>query len=454
MHTRLHSNLTPFECSSHAGEAASCRQVGRRCPPGKYLGLVSLALLPLALPTPAEGFRNPPIGAFALGRAGGRLAHIDDSSAIAHNPANLLDVAHAEVQLAPTFADLQWEFDSSIAPGQSASTEDTWKLLPNLFAAVPLKDHRMALGLGFTTPYGIASKWDTGSSAFARPTSVLRYQSAFFTELKTINSNPTFALALGDHVQVAAGLDVVWLELTLKQYYPWLLLTGNPLDPDGKARANGDGVGLGANLAVTLNLAERHRLVATYRSPITISYDGRFELDAVPAALGGGRRTSDFESEIRFPTIVAVGYGLQLSKKVRLAVDAEWIQFSNFDELPLDIESPPPGLPPGVPQRWRDTFTIGVGGDWQFAPKWFLRASYQFYQSPIPDSTLSPTLVDADQNVVTFGLGYRSRHHRLDLAYSPVFYNRRNIRNNDTPAYNGDYRVTLNLYTFAYTYSF
>src|SRR2546427_396185 len=61
-----------------------------------------LALLSVcALQLSAEGLRNPPPGAFNLGRAGGRIAHVDDSSAATQNPANLVDVQGREFQFTP-----------------------------------------------------------------------------------------------------------------------------------------------------------------------------------------------------------------------------------------------------------------------------------------------------------------------------------------------------------------
>jgi len=434
------------------------RKANSHRPPRSAVVLASGVIGLVAVGTPrveAEGFRNPPVGAYALGRAGGRLAHIDDSSAVAHNPANLVDLEDAEFEVAPTIADLQWKYRSSAVPGQKAATEDTWKLLPDFFASMPLRDNQLALGLGITTPYGIGSEWDDSSSAFRAPTSVLRYQTAYSAERMTVKFNPTLALRLGKHVQIGAGLDVMWSQLTLKQHYPWFLATESMV-PDGTAEAQGDGIGFGGNLGVTFSFAERHRIALTCRSPISVQYNGDFELDNVPAPLGGGTLKSDFESDIHFPTIVGVGYGLQLSKTVRVGVDAEWIEFSNFDELPLKVPSVPPtlGLPTSVPERWRDTFTIGIGGDWRFARNWIFRLSYQYYQSPKPDSTLSPTLVDADQNVVTFGLGYRYRRHHFDITYSPVFYDSRHVDNSYNPAFNGDYGVTLNLYSFAYRFTF
>src|SRR5579872_7044334 len=80
----------------------------------------------------AEGFRNSPPGAFDLGRAGGRFAQVDDSSAVQQNPANLVDLTNAEVQITPTVVYIHADFRSP--GGQTASTINPWKFLPNVFA--------------------------------------------------------------------------------------------------------------------------------------------------------------------------------------------------------------------------------------------------------------------------------------------------------------------------------
>ncbi len=105
-------------------------------------------------------------------------------------------------------------------------------------------------------------------------------------------------------------------------------------------------------------------------------------------------------------------------------------------------------------ENWRDTFTVGIGGDWKFADHWVARAGYQFYQSPVPDSTFSPTIPDSDQNVFTVGLGYKRGHHSLEAAYGLDFYNARNISTDQNPAFNGRYTFNVHLFSFSYRYSF
>src|SRR5947209_16862595 len=81
----------------------------------------------LAPTAQAEGFRNPPAGAFNLGRAGGRIAQVDDSSAVAQNPANLVDLQAPEANLAPSFVYFKADYQSPT--GQTGETRDPWKVL-------------------------------------------------------------------------------------------------------------------------------------------------------------------------------------------------------------------------------------------------------------------------------------------------------------------------------------
>ncbi len=405
----------------------------------------------------SEGFRTTPPGAFNLGRAGGRIAHVDDSTAAYQNPANLTDLQAQEVQFSPSILYMKVEFDSSSAPGQSAETESPWKLLPNLFWAMPLENTNIAVGLSITTPFGLSVNWDENTSAFA-PGGLLRYSAAHYDEMTAVNFNPTVAFKLTEKLSLGIGLDVMWSRLTLKQYYPWLIFPGSGgTEPDGTLKGQGGGIGLGGNLGLTWKITERQTVAVTYRSQMNVDYDGDLTVDNITptAAAFGATPRSDFSSGIDFPNMVAVGYGIKITDKIRLESDVEWIQFSRFKTLDIDLGNNNFLLSGAnsIPQNWRDTFTFGIGGDWEFAERWVLRAGYQYYQSPVPDSTLSPAIPDADQNVFTIGLGYRTGHHSFEIAYGADFYDKRTV-NTVNPAYNGTYNVTAHLFSLAYALSF
>ena len=323
---------------------------------------------------------------------------------------------------------------------------------------MPLKDNKIAIGLGVTVPYGLGNEWNQNSGAFAPFTGVLRYQSPYFAQLQTINVNPALSVRLSDKISFGAGIDVMWSDLKLEQYYPSFLLGGAG---DSNMKAEGDGFGYGGNVGLTWQITDHQRFAVTYRSPMNVNYAGTFQfnnLTATETSLGA-TSSSSFNTRIQFPTIVAAGYGIQLSDTVRLESDVEWIQFSRFQSLNLGIGNNAVlfsalGKSTSISQNWRDTFTVGLGGDWKFANNWVFRAGYQFYQSPVPDSTFSPTIPDADQNVITVGIGWKGKHSSLEAAYGLDFYNTRNITTDQTAALNGKYTFNVHLFSLAYGYSY
>jgi len=86
----------------------------------------------------ADGYRNPPEGAAAQGRAGARYTQGDDPSTVTFNPANLMDLERQSVMLSAGVGYSQVKYTSPL--GQSEDSEDPWRILPAVYAAWPLKD--------------------------------------------------------------------------------------------------------------------------------------------------------------------------------------------------------------------------------------------------------------------------------------------------------------------------
>jgi long-chain fatty acid transport protein len=397
-----------------------------------------------------EGFRNPPPGGFSLARAGGRIAQVDDASAVWHNPANIVELPSTEIQATATIVRL--EVDHSNFSGTKAETRDPWKLLPNAFLTTPIND-RISAGLGVVTPFGLSNEWKK-EGAFG-PGGVLRYNAPYYTELITVDFNPTVAFKITDDLFFGAGVDVYWSQLTFKQLYPWAAVI--PGSPDGDFRARGDGTGVGGNFGLTWKITDSQRFALTYRSPFNVDYDGHLRLSNEPAPVSalGVTSSSHFATKVKYPTIVSAGYGIELTDSIRLETDVEWLQFSRFDKLQLDLGNNGVLFPSTTfNQSWHNTFTAGIGGDWRFAENWSLRGGYQYYETPVPDYTFSTTIPDSNQHAVTVGVNYKNKHHSLDLSYGWIVYLDRNIAANQNPAFVGTYEMSVHLIDVGYTYSF
>lgn len=398
------------------------------------IGLVCLSTVLTGAVVYANGFRNPPEGARALGRTGGKVAQIDDASAVAVNPANISDLSRPEFVVSLTLVHTKTDFDG--VAGGSAQTTDATKFLPNVFATMPMAGGKYVVGVGISTPFGQSTVWEKEGP--------FKYSAPYFAELRVVNVNPTVAAKLNDRLRVGAGVDVYWSDLKFKQLMPWGMLVHAPV-PDGRVTMVGDGTGVGGNAGLTFDLTKDQQLALTYRSPVKVDYDGDVEISHLPGP-GLLEPKSDFSTDITFPAVVAAGYGVKLNDKLRVEADVEWIQFSKFDKLPLDlgVNNNAKMFPPAVEEKWDDTWTFGLGAELRVAQHCVARAGWAYLESPVPDETLSPTLPDADRHVFSLGVGYEKNGFSLDAAYAISVYDR-SVMSNEPPEVRGDYDTTTHL---------
>ena len=423
-----------------------------------YRGVVGAGIVGVAMVAGyvgAQGLRNPPEGAAALGHVGGAVVLTEDASAISQDPANIADLRQGQVMPAMTVIRTKTDFTG---PAGTASTDDPWKMLPNVFATYPIANSCYVMGVGITTPYGQSMVWNQDGA--------FRYTAPYSASLAVVNVNPTLAARLNDRVSVGVGVDVYASRLEMKQRFPWSAMTRNPLTPDGAIDAKGDGEGIGANAAINVKITDNQTLALTYCSPFKVDYDGDVDVSGMPAGARamGLSPSSDFNSSIDFPAVASLGYGLALSKTVRVGADVEWVQSSRYKTLELDggndnalLNAPGtanPMAPVSIRQNWDDSWTAGFGVDWLALPDVTLRAGYIHLWSPIPDETLAPTLPDISRDVVSVGLGYRHARHAFDIAYAYSIIPDRTVSTDQNPAYDGTYETSSHILSASYAYSF
>jgi long-chain fatty acid transport protein len=395
----------------------------------------------------ADGYRNPPESASALGRDGGKIANIDDPSAATINPANLADMQSAALMQSTTIGYAKRTFTGP--SGVEEESNDPWAVLPSAYGVLPLGKGDYVLGVGVTLPFGRSTTWDETVS-FARA-------SPYFAELYVLNVNPSIAKRLTKNLAVAVGASVYQSQIEFKQKYAWAAATGNASDPDGDAHFEGDGNAFGFNAALTWDIAKGHVLGLTYRSPFDVEYDGDFSITELPAiaAAVGATAASDFSTEVKFPTIVGAGYSYAVTETVRLAFDVEWAEHSRNESLPIKIGNNSFLLPAtSIPQDWNDNWTYGFGLEWACTEAWTLRGGCTYLETPAPTKTLLPVGSEEDAPIVSIGCGYRHAAHKLDLAYAVGIYDGRTVADNVNPFVNGQYDIQSQLLAVSYGYSF
>ncbi len=388
--------------------------------------------LPILLLVPsvlmADGFRNPPEGARAIGTIGGHKAFADDANATIHNPANLVEMDRPTVQVNVLGGYGRNRFK---AAGVSERTADPLFAIPGVAAAMPVGE-RVAVGFAFYVPYGRSVEWAQDGYFAQRG---LPYAGS----MMVADLTPNVAVRLSDALSVAMGADLYYGRVHQDSLLFGLGAFGIP---DGtRSRLEADGETVGWNAAATWRMTGRQRLAVTYRSPFSIHYKGDNTLSA-------GLK-SEATARIHYPTIVALAYGLAISDTLRAEINAEWLEFSRYRQLTVHDSVFGPQT---FPQNQKDTWTAGVGVQWAFRPQWALRGGYKYLKNPTPDSTYSPLSPDEDQGVVSVGLGYANTRHMVDVACAYGLFDGRRIPDSN-PA-GGHYEFDVQLVSLSYGYRF
>jgi len=386
----------------------------------RFILLVTLASLLLGQAhLMAQGYRNPPEGARAVGAFGAYRAFAEQADAAIHNPANLVDVPTQTLQVNLVAG---YGRNTFTRTGVDDETESPVFAIPGFTAAIPLQD-RLALGMAMYVPYGRAVEWER-DSYFAQ--NGLPYRGT----MTVVDVAPSLAFRLSDALSAAVGLDIYEGEVEQDT-----LLFG--LDPMGipggtRSRLKADGKSAGVNAAITLRLPGQQRIAATYRSPFSINYEGDNELET--------GISSSAEARIQYPTIVSLAYGIALTDTLKAEISGEWLEFSRYKSLTIrdsllgDIT---------FPVNQQDTWTAGIGMHWNFCPEWTLRAGYKYLENPTPDATYTPLTPDEDQGVVSLGLGFANERHTMDIGYAYGIFDGRRIPDTNPAGGNYDYDVHL-----------
>ena len=327
-------------------------------------------------------------------------------------------------------------------------------MLPAVYAAWPLQGGQYVAGVGLNSPYGQSTTWDDNG--------LMKFRAADYGMMRSANLNPTLATKLGPNVMAGVGIDILWSDMKFKQSLPWMPMPAGLFGPGSRLTFEGDGWGYGANAGVTWQVTPKQRLAVAYRSSISVDYEGDFSI-ANPPPPGALPPTvtpsSDFKMEgVEFPAVLGLGYGVQVTPAVRVEANAEWVQHSVNEKWDIDIKNNNALLQTAMgsttlPQNWDDTWTFGLGADWQLNKEWMLRGGWTYLPTPIPSETLVPVLAEGDKNVLALGLGYKRGAHAVDVAYAYNICDSRDVTDPMNPA-SGRYETEAHLAAVSYVLSF
>jgi long-chain fatty acid transport protein len=364
------------------------------------------------------GFALMNQGTAGMAQGNAFVAEADDASAIFYNPAGLSQLKRPQFYQGSFFTYPDREFH-----GTDQFSQTVHRVYPTITAyfAYPVND-RVALGLGFFSPFGLGSSWPSDW--------VGRYLFTYST-LKTYNVNPVASVKLLDNLSLAAGLDVLWSAVRMKKKLPM------PFNlPDGESNLGGDGNGVGYNLGVLYEPIGGLKLGVAYRSEIFVKHKGDLATTlpsplVSPSNIGGS-------ANITYPPTVTMGINYSRLKPFTFEFDATWTGWSTYDELKVTLDKPIPGGSTNTlvtPKNWHDAWAFRFGANYEVKQGMKVRAGYIYDLTPVPSGSFEPQLPDANRHVFSVGGDLKIKRFTLGVAYNYVLIEGRSKSN--TIATNG-----------------
>jgi long-chain fatty acid transport protein len=225
-----------------------------------------------------------------------------------------------------------------------------------------------------------------------------------------------------DNLYVAAGFDVLWSRVSLQR--KTFVATPRFLIPELKSDFKGNGMGFGYNLGLLYEPMEGVKFGVAYRSEIKVTHGGDFRISWQDPVAG--------TADLVFPPSVTWGLAYARLKGFVFEFDVTWTGWSTYDNLKLYLKQPIQRTISTIAQEknWVDAWAFRFGGNYEIRPGMKIRAGYIYDMTPVPSSTLDPTIPDANRHIFTLGGDTQIGRFTLGFAYNYILAENRSKANN------------------------
>ncbi|RRQ24829.1 hypothetical protein D5687_01390 [Guyparkeria sp. SCN-R1] len=413
---------------------------------------VSLSMAMMAGQAQGAGFALMEKNATDLGQAYANLATGNgEASGMIGNPAAMTQIDGTAVSgginyIRPSFelkagASSQSAFGPTVGglggdAGESAA-------IPNA-SIVHQMNERTRVGLALTVPFGLATEYDEEWLG--------RYH-GIESRIEVIDISPSISFDVTPEWTIGGALNIQRAEAKLTsainggaacvggriaqgdtptnagQTCAGIgLIPGQP-SSDGHVEIEGDDWSVGYTIGALWQPTERTRVGLSYHSGIDHELEGDVDY-TVPAALAANPAFADSPAEagLDLPASLSASLTHQFSDTVTGSLGLLWTGWSSFDELRVEQSG---GRESVTTENWDDTLRVAMGGEWEFAPRWTLRAGAAYDPTPVPSAEFrTARLPDADRTWGSIGLGYAiNRHWSVDVGYTHIWLNDSSINN-------------------------
>jgi long-chain fatty acid transport protein len=230
---------------------------------------------------------------------------------------------------------------------------------------------------------------------------------------------------------------------------------------------------LGLRLAgVIVEPLQGTRIGVSYRSEVDVTLDGdaKFKRSPLGDIVNAGTMTpggagllgnSDVTVDLTTPDSINFGIHHDINDQWSVMADGSWTGWSDFKNLTIKFKNPDQPNNTTV-QNWNDTWFAALGTRFRPSEDWLLSLGVAYDESPVPTSTRTPRIPDADRYWISAGAGWKpTEWFSVNLSYTHIFMPDSKVRlivadpnNLARGNLSADYESHINIVTLSGTISF
>ncbi len=392
----------------------------------RFAALVLMILLLSCETAFAEGFALYEYSARSVALGGATMARKPDPSAVASNPALITKLKGAKMQVGFSAITPDGKMDTWDSAGNKETTNlkpSTW-WIPHAYYTQQISDNWYfgigefsRFGLGFEYPHDWPGRFNI-------------YQ----VKLTSASLNPNIAWAVTDKLSLAAGLEIVYVDLDMKKRVQGQLppqMGGFTFEVDSSITEAND-IAPGFNLAAHYQFSDQWAAGLSYRSQVRVHARGDVDFtymgsnapnSAIDTAISNNAYGPNFndggaDAIVILPDSIAGGISWTPIPQLSFEAGAIWTRWSSFRSLNIHL---PEGMQDSKNRKdWKNTWRLNFGVEWQALDWLALRAGYVYDQSPMTNQYADYLVPTDDRSIYSVGVGLKYNAWTLDLTYAYI----------------------------------
>jgi len=364
----------------------------------------------------------------------GYAAEAADASTAFYNPAGITRFQNQQIVIAGVGVATNVKYKGTVAVNTITTLDGQPQVFPvtsqgGVFAFVPAVHYvtplseRVGFGFSIDVPFGL--KVDYGRST------QLRYASTL-SSVQVIDISPTLAIKATDKLSFGAGPDIQSMRGEFNQEGT---LGGAELDSDGINSA--DDTGYGYHAGALYEFSPETRAGLSYHSQVVHHLTGTSDFTGPLArddGLTGPTHSQRALVNITLPPYTALSVFHKINPQFAVMASAVFTQWDTIQNLTLRDVAGVSGtdrianMTVVIPQYYRNTWNLSVGGDYYATDKIILRSGIGFDQTPVSSTYRNVQMPDNNRYVVAVGGHYQAtKSVGMDLGWMHLFINKAHI---------------------------